>query len=149
MLEITPIYNLDSLQRHVSKENLIEFLYNQLDRFRDSKSAICKAIDYAFSNDKGKGGFILLAEDSGELIGAVVMNQTGMQEFIPEYYLIYIAVDVTRRGQGIGALLINKTFECAEGDIALHVEYDNPAKLLYERMGFTNKYAEMRWHRGK
>jgi predicted GNAT family acetyltransferase len=32
------------------------------------------------------------------------------------------------------------------GDIKLHVEYDNPrATTLYERLGFTSKYAEMRW----
>jgi ribosomal-protein-alanine N-acetyltransferase len=34
--------------------------------------------------------------------------------------------------------------ENTEGNIALHVEPDNPAKNLYERMGFTNKYLEMR-----
>jgi ribosomal protein S18 acetylase RimI-like enzyme len=32
----------------------------------------------------------------------------------------------------------------AEGDIALHVEPDNPAKILYEKLGFTSKYLEMR-----
>jgi len=30
------------------------------------------------------------------------------------------------------------------GGIALHVEPDNPAKILYEKLGFTNKYLEMR-----
>jgi ribosomal protein S18 acetylase RimI-like enzyme len=31
-----------------------------------------------------------------------------------------------------------------DGDIALHVEPENPAKFLYEKFGFTNKYLEMR-----
>ena len=31
-----------------------------------------------------------------------------------------------------------------KGDIALHVEANNPAKFLYEKLGFTNPYLEMR-----
>ena len=33
-----------------------------------------------------------------------------------------------------------------KGGIALHVEPDNPAKFLYEKLGFTHKYLEMRLH---
>lgn len=36
------------------------------------------------------------------------------------------------------------TIEPTKGNIALHVEPDNPAKKLYENCGFTNKYLEMR-----
>ena len=36
-----------------------------------------------------------------------------------------------------------------EGDVALHVEPHNPAKKLYERLGFTNKYLEMRLTRSE
>jgi ribosomal protein S18 acetylase RimI-like enzyme len=33
----------------------------------------------------------------------------------------------------------------ADGNVALHVEPDNPAKFLYEKLGFTSKYLEMRY----
>jgi ribosomal protein S18 acetylase RimI-like enzyme len=39
---------------------------------------------------------------------------------------------------------MNKAIELTEGDIALHVEKDNPARFLYEKVGFTNPYLEMR-----
>jgi len=39
---------------------------------------------------------------------------------------------------------MKKAIEHAEGDIALHVEANNPAKKLYEKPGFTNPYLEMR-----
>lgn len=46
--------------------------------------------------------------------------------------------------------LSNKDIEHHKDDlksaICLHVEPDNPAKRLYEREGFTNKYLEMRYH---
>lgn len=145
MIDITKHDNLESLETKISKPGLIDFLHTHLDRFRDSKSAIGKAIDYAFSPDAGKGGFILLASSDGEIVGAVVMNRTGMDEYIPAWLLVYIAVNAGLRGQGIGGKLLNAVNDACEGGIALHVEYDNPAKRLYERVGFTSKYAEMRW----
>jgi len=37
-----------------------------------------------------------------------------------------------------------KTIDIATGNIALHVEPENPAKYLYEKVGFSSKYLEMR-----
>jgi ribosomal protein S18 acetylase RimI-like enzyme len=67
-----------------------------------------------------------------------------MEGYIPENILVYIAVDGSQRGKGIGKTLMQKAISLAQGDIALHVEPDNPARHLYEKLGFTNKYLEMR-----
>ena len=45
---------------------------------------------------------------------------------------------------GLGLKLMNAAMEAAKGDIALHVEPENPAGFLYEKLGFTSKYKEMR-----
>lgn len=127
-----------------SRNKFIDFLYEHLERFGDTKSAISKSIDYAFSNDKGKGGFLLAAYDDNKLIGELVMNKTGMEGYIPENILVYVAVDGSCRGKGYGRQICDKAINMADGNVALHVEYDNPAKRLYERIGFTTKYAEMR-----
>jgi ribosomal protein S18 acetylase RimI-like enzyme len=42
---------------------------------------------------------------------------------------------------------MQKTLSLAQGDIALHVEKDNPAIGLYEKIGFTTPYLEMRFKR--
>jgi ribosomal protein S18 acetylase RimI-like enzyme len=39
---------------------------------------------------------------------------------------------------------MKKAIESAKGNIALHVEPDNPAAHLYRKLGFTSKYLEMR-----
>ncbi len=132
-----------------SREQVIDFLHTHLDRFRDSKEAIGKCLDYTFSTHEGKGGFILTGQYEGSLVGVVVMNRTGMEGYIPENILVYIAVDASFRGKGIGAKLINEAISCSKGDVKLHVEYDNPAKRLYERLGFNTKYAEMRYGKNK
>jgi GNAT superfamily N-acetyltransferase len=93
------------------------------------------------------GGFILTATDKGKIAGAVVMNKTGMKGYIPENILVYIAVHRDYRGKGLGKDLMKESLLYAKGDIALHVEPDNPARYLYEKIGFENKYLEMRLKR--
>jgi len=127
------------------KQRFIDFLHHHLGEYKDSKEDISKAVDYAFSKDTGKGGFLLAAIERGVVIGEVVVNDSGMSGYIPEHVLVYIAVDVNCRGKGIGKKLIEKTIEECEGDISLHVEYDNPAIDVYEHIGFNSKYAEMRY----
>lgn len=133
----------------VSREELINFLHTHLDRFRDTKEAIGKCLDYAFAKNCGKGGFVLTGYYEGRLAGAVIINKTGMEGYIPENILVYIAVDASIRGKGIGKQLMQEAIVRADGDVKLHVEYDNPAKRLYERLGFTSKYAEMRFTKQK
>lgn len=147
MLNIRFHNNEDELNRFSSRQEIIDFLHTHLDRFRDSKEAINKTINYAFSSAEGKGGFITTAHEDNDLVGAVIMIDTGMEEFIPENLLVYIAVNANQRGKGIGKQLMEKSIANCKGDVALHVEYDNPAKRLYEREGFTTKYAEMRYKR--
>lgn len=131
----------------INQEKLVDFLYKHLDRFGDSKNAISICIDDTLSKEPNKGGFIVTELENDEIVGAVVMLATGMKKYIPEYYLVYVAVRSDQRGKGIGAKIIKKSIELADGDVALHVEYDNPAKRLYERIGFSSKYAEMRYNK--
>lgn len=131
----------------IQKKEIIDFLHDHLDEFRDSKKDIESAIDYAMTATPLAGGFILLAVDQNEIVGTVVMNFTGMKGYIPENILVYIAVHRNHRGKGLGKKLIQETLHFTKGDIALHVEPHNPAKFLYEKMGFENPYLEMRLKR--
>jgi len=123
-----------------SVDEIASFLYQHLDQFGDPKTAILKCIDYVFE----RGGFITLGTIDNQLAGVVIMNDTGMSGYIPEYILVYVAVNKQWRGKSLGKQLMEAVIENADGNIALHVEPENPAKRLYERLGFTNKYLEMR-----
>lgn len=131
----------------ISRADFIAFLVRHLGDYGDPDHYIDAAIDYAFSPSDGRGGFLLAAMEGDAIVGAMVVNDTGMSGFIPEHILVYVAVDATRRGRGIGTRLMDAMQDECEGDVALHVEYDNPARRLYERLGFTSKYAEMRLRR--
>jgi ribosomal-protein-alanine N-acetyltransferase len=130
-------------------EKIVDFLFKHLDQFGDPRRDIQEAIDFALKRKVSFGGFLLEAREDDTTVGAVVINQTGMKGYIPENILVYIAVHSDFRGKGIGKQLMEKAIEQAKGDIALHVEPDNPARKLYEKVGFDNKYLEMRYKKEK
>lgn len=122
-----------------------EFLFKSLQEYGDPKSDINDAMNYSLGLENSPGGFVLVANDGDKVVGSVVVNRTGMKKYIPENILVYIATDPEYRGKGIGKKLMEEAIATAEGSIALHVEPNNPAKGLYEKLGFTNKYLEMRY----
>lgn len=137
---ISAIDNATFLQ----KNEVADFLFTHLGKYGDPKEDIMKCLDYALDPGLHAGGFVVLARENDQIVGALVMNKTGMQGYIPENILVYIAVDASQRGKGIGGKIMDLAIKMANGAIALHVEPDNPARKLYERLGFTNKYLEMR-----
>ncbi len=140
----TKVFNTKKKPNLREKENLIDFLFDNLQEYGDPKSDIEKAVNYALKEITSFGGFILVSYLENEISGVVVVNQTGMKNYIPENILVYIATHKNHRGKGIGKVLMQKTIDLAEGSIALHVEPENPARFLYEKVGFSSKYIEMR-----
>ena len=136
---ITPETGEHTIYTH---QIIADFLFNHLEQYGDKTEDILKCIDYAMNPEKG--GTIIIGLEETQIVGVVILNNTGMGGFIPENILVYIAVDNSQRGKGFGKKLMQKAIDTAKGNIALHVEPDNPAKKLYEKLGFTNKYLEMR-----
>lgn len=140
----TNFFNPTNKPSNDEKNELVDFLFEHLENYGDPKADIEKAIDYSLKEYESFGGFVLSSYHNDKISGVVVVNQTGMKDYIPENILVYIATHRDLRGQGIGKQLMIKALDLAEGNIALHVEPDNPARFLYEKVGFTSKYIEMR-----
>lgn len=138
------VFSESNLPTGPQKGEIIHFLFHHLDQYGDKKDDIENAVDYALGMRKSFGGFVLAQYDAKGIIGAVVVNRTGMKGYIPENILVYIAVHHEYRGKGLGRRLMESAIRLAEGAMALHVEPENPARFLYENLGFTNKYLEMR-----
>jgi len=131
-----------------SRKTVEDFLHHKMKPFEDTPEDIHEALEYCFSDEGGKGGFTMLTRVDGKLGGICVMLKTGMKGYVPEWILLMISVDPELRGRGIGQKLAKKCLDEVNAPVKLHVEYDNPAKRLYERIGFTSKYAEMRYNPG-
>lgn len=147
-MHLFKIYNNTFKPDANEKQEIVNFLHSHLGEYGDPKKHILNCLEFATQeNLSAAGGFVLSVFEKEELLGVSIINKTGMAGFIPENILVYIAVHEKTRGKGIGKALMEKAIDLAEGDIALHVEPDNPAKKLYENLGFTNKYLEMRLSR--
>lgn len=139
-------YSGDNTPSEAIQQEVVNFLFESLEQYGDPKEDIKKCMDYALGKNNKPGGRVLSAIDSEsqKIVGAVIINKTGMDGYIPENILVYIATDKNMRGKGVGKQLMQTAVNLSDGDMALHCEPDNPAKFLYEKLGFTSKYLEMR-----
>ena len=140
-------HSLEEFPEWASPDRFAEFMYEALKPYEDPLDDVKQGIRDAFEIRDGERGFVLIASADRRLVGGLIMLRTGMKGYVPENLLLMVAVDPSVRGQGVGSRIIKHAFKAAQGDIKLHVEYDNPAKRLYERLGMVSKYAEMRYQK--
>jgi [ribosomal protein S18]-alanine N-acetyltransferase len=129
---------------YLVKKQIADFLYVHLEEYADKKTVIMKCLDYALSYFPHQGGYVILAKDNNKIVGAVVVTHTGMEGYIPANALVYLAVHSDHRQQGIATKLMKKAIRMAKGGMSLRVAPDNPAFQLFEKLGFSHKYLEMR-----
>lgn len=146
-LELVCVRDEDSFPDWLERPTVVRFFHEHMKPYEDEIEDIEKALDYAFSDEPGLGGYLIAGGIDGRLVGALLMLSTGMDGYVPPNILLFVGVNEDMRGSGLGTRIIERALEECEGDVKLHVEYDNPAKRLYERIGFENPYAEMRLKR--
>ena len=98
---------------------------------------------YAAKEIPGLGGYVFVMEEKDTIIGAIVVNKTGMSEYESENLLIYLAVDKEFRNQGIATELLNKTISYCTGNIAFNIPKENNASSLFEKKGFKLEKMQM------
>lgn len=143
--DILVLRSIDDFPPWLTVESLSRFIYENIKPYEDTLEDTRRAVETALDPDHPKGAFILVAEDNRKPVGALIMLRTGMKGYVPENILLMVCVHTSVRGKGVGGRIIRKGIETAEGSVKLHVEYDNPAKKVYEKIGFISKYAEMRY----
>jgi len=142
------VKNESELPGWTSMEALTDFIHHKMKPYEDKPEDVGKGLNYAFSDgSNGRDGFAILASIDDKLAGVVVFLKTGMGGYVPENLLLFVSVDPKLRNRGIGGHLIERALDYCKGSVKLHVEPDNPAKRLYERIGFSSKYYEMRYVR--
>lgn len=143
MVEHT-LYNAYTKVPMFEKSPLINFIRDNSENKEVSTQMVREAVDYAIKEIPSFGGFILTAQEEGKMVGAIVVNKTGLNGGNPKHRVVYLSIREDYRQQNIGSELIKKAVHFAKGDISLRVGYESDAIELYKSLGFQPKYVEMR-----
>ena len=123
---------------------IVTFLHKHMQNKTADKDTILRSIDYVYSKNQGKGGFILLGVQDNEILGCVVINETGMAGYNAENILVYMAVDPRYRDLGLEKRLIEHAKKLAKGCISTFVEPSSATTDFYKKIGFQNRTVELR-----
>lgn len=126
----------------LDRSALVDFFHTNLSPYNDEYENVSRGLSHALSDEND--GFIIAALSGRDIVGAIAILSTGMVGYIPENLLLYVGVLPKMRGQGLGARLVSEAATRCDGDLKLHVDFDNPARRLYERLGFRVEYYDMR-----
>jgi len=138
------MYNAFTKVPLYERTSLINFLKDNSENKEVSVQMVKEAVDYAIKEIPSFGGFILTAKEEGKMVGAIVVNKTGLNGGNPKHRVIYLAIHPDFHQNGIGSELIKKAVHFAKGDISLRVNYGSDTVELYKLLGFQPKYVEMR-----
>lgn len=126
------------------KTKIIEFLHVNLGDIEPHKEHIRRSLEYATKEQLSFGGFIVVYKNYSDIVAVAVVNHTGMQGYMAENVLVYLAVDEKHRNQGIAKKLISSVLNYAKGDVALHLKGDSSLGQICEKFGFQQTIVEMR-----
>lgn len=138
------LYNAFTKVPMYERASLIDFVQKNTENNEVSTQMIKEAVDYAVKEIPSFGGFVITAKEADKMVGAIVVNKTGLNGGNPKHRVVYLAIHPDQRQGKIGAELIQKSIQLAKGDISLRVSYESDSIELYRTLGFETKYVEMR-----
>lgn len=140
IVAVTAFENVSTLLMN----KLITFIHKHQVGSGDDIHTVFKSVDYALSPYKYQGGFVLMAEKNMQLLGAIVVNRTNMEGYVPGNLLTHLAINPLNTIRDVDKKLIKKAVELCISDLAFHVSIDSPLVHLFEEVGFQKNYFEMR-----
>lgn len=149
MQNIRIIRTIDQLadDNLLNKQQIIDFLYKYLDQYGTSAKAIRESLDYALTDQEQSGGFVIISLISDKIAGIAIMIKSGMGSFMANNFLQFLAVSSKYRNQGIAKRLISESIKITDGNIAILISPDHPAKPIFNKMGFKLRHSELVYER--
>jgi GNAT superfamily N-acetyltransferase len=116
-------------------DEIARFINDQLPN--NELPAIKSAIGSAMKKSNSFGGILMTYYDEQDsLVGAMVVNKTGMKEFFPENILSYIAIHTDFRRLGLGTLMLDDAVKICKGKIFVQLPDGDSSLSFFKKHGF-------------
>ncbi len=142
MFQETTLYDAFTGMNPAEKNAVINFLCEHNENTNRQEAR--EAVEYAIKHKPSFGGFVLTFHEGKQITAAVVVNRTGMEGYNPNNLFVYVTFHRDyRNDETIIRNVLNKAISYTDGDIALHVEPNNPALKFYKKFGFKAQYLQL------
>lgn len=124
---------------------IVGFIYEHTtESARRNKDDIRKSMEYALKERMSLGGFVVIVRKDHQIVGVSVLNKTGLEGIMPDYILSHMAIDSESGLENIREqLLLKKTLELCNGNVAFLIEANNPMVEACIEQGFEYKRLEL------
>jgi|SRR5690606_11622110 len=126
---------------------LARFIHAHQDAPHTTKRAIGKAIEYSAKEIPGLGGYVFVLQEKEEILGLMVVNKTGMGDYIPENFIAFLTIHREHLEAGFEQALMDYALQYCKGDIAIHIKTLGRNMEFLQRNGFELTHMEMRLKR--
>lgn len=128
-------------------ERLTQFILGHHEGPKPTERAVSKAIQYSAKEIPGLGGYVFVLKEKDEIRGLMVVNKTGMGDYIPENFIAFLTIHSEHRRTGLEQQLMDYALEYCRGDMAIHIKEMGRSMKFLQRNGFELTHMEMRLNR--
>lgn len=131
----TKLYNSFPLVSFQKKSELIRFLTIHQDNPELTPSTITYLVDYALREIFSFGGFVVTEEEGAKIVGAMVVNNTGMKGYMPNNLIVASAFLPGSNKAGSQKRILQKIMHLTKGDTALLIKSSRRRAEIPENIG--------------
>lgn len=114
---------------------LINFIFDYQENASLNRSLITHLIDYALKEISSFGGFVVTEETEGELLGVMVVNNTGMEGYMPNNLIVASAFLPNTGKEGSRKRILQKIMHITRGDATLLIKNAHQQEAISNSLG--------------
>ena len=131
----TKLYNSFPRMSYQKKTNLINFICDYQEDTSLDKPTIAHLVDSALKEVSSFGGFVVTEEKQEEVLGVMIVNNTGMEGYMPNNLIVLGAFLPNIGKEGSKKRILQKIMHLTRGEAALIIKASDNSENSLRNLG--------------